>query len=290
LIHFASLIELELDFGEEDVEFADRQDLEDLVNNLLDKVRPLVASFKAGNAIKNGVATVIVGKPNAGKSTLLNALLKEERAIVSDIAGTTRDSLEDEWVLGGIRFRLVDTAGLRDTTDVIEAQGVQRTQAWVKKAQVILYVVDVSEDKPEDIQATLLEMAELDIPLILVLNKVDENQPAINDWEAMGFPTVAISAKFGQGLMDFEQILLDVVGLNQVSNSGTMVTNLRHYEKLKQTQETLEEVLAALKTNLTGDLIAQDLRYALHHLGEITGAISNDDLLKNIFGKFCIGK
>lgn len=290
LIHFASLIELELDFGEEDVEFADRQDLEDLVNKLLDKVRPLVASFKAGNAIKNGVATVIVGKPNAGKSTLLNALLKDERAIVSDIAGTTRDSLEDEWVLGGIRFRLVDTAGLRDTTDVIEAQGVQRTQAWVKKAQVILYVVDVSVDKPEDIQATLLEMTELDIPLILVLNKVDENQPAIQDWEGLGFPTVAISAKSGQGLADFEQLLLEVVGLNQVSNSGTMVTNLRHYEKLKQTQETLEEVLNALKINLTGDLIAQDLRYALHHLGEITGAISNDDLLKNIFGKFCIGK
>lgn len=290
LIHFASLIELELDFGEEDVEFADRQDLEDLVNKLLVKLRPLVASFKAGNAIKNGVATVIVGKPNAGKSTLLNALLKEERAIVSDIAGTTRDSLEDEWVLGGIRFRLVDTAGLRNTTDVIEAQGVQRTQAWVKKAQVILYVVDVNQDSPESLQATLKEMAELEIPLMLILNKVDESMPNISAWEALGFPTVAISAKFGQGLEEFEQKLIDLVGLHQVSNTGTLVTNLRHFEKLKQTQETLEEVLAALKSNLTGDLIAQDLRYALHHLGEITGAISNDDLLKNIFGKFCIGK
>ncbi|MEY3956399.1 MAG: tRNA modification GTPase MnmE, partial [Bacteroidota bacterium] len=151
LIHFASLIELELDeldFGEEDVEFADRQDLEDLVNQLLANIRPLVASFRTGNAVKNGVATVIVGKPNAGKSTLLNALLNEDRAIVSDIAGTTRDSLEDEWTLGGIKFRLVDTAGLRETTDVIEALGVERTQAWVKKAQVVIYMADATSETP----------------------------------------------------------------------------------------------------------------------------------------------
>ena len=289
LIHFASLIELELDFGEEDVEFANRQDLEDLVNQLLANIRPLVASFRTGNAVKNGVATVIVGKPNAGKSTLLNALLNEDRAIVSDIAGTTRDSLEDEWTLGGIKFRLVDTAGLRETTDVIEALGVERTQAWVKKAQVVIYMADATSETPAGFAAGVEALGALEIPVIKLLNKVDQIadlstfQKAIPD-------LIAISAKNRSGLNDLETALLDVIGLDQVSTNGTLVTNLRHYQQLLQTQETLEGVLAALKKGLTGDLIAQDLRYALHHLGEITGQISNDDLLKNIFGKFCIGK
>jgi tRNA modification GTPase len=289
LIHFASLIELELDFGEEDVEFADRKDLEALVNQLLKNIRPLVSSFRAGNAVKNGVATVIVGKPNAGKSTLLNALLNEDRAIVSDIAGTTRDSLEDEWTLGGIKFRLVDTAGLRETSDVIEALGVERTQAWVKKAQVVIYMADATSETPDGIAAGVEALGALEIPVIKLLNKVDQIadlsafQSAIPD-------LIPISAKNRDGLNDLETALLNVVGLDQVSTNGTLVTNLRHYQQLLQTQETLEGVLNALKTGLTGDLIAQDLRYALHHLGEITGQISNDDLLKNIFGKFCIGK
>ena len=287
LIHFASLIELELDFGEEDVEFADRQDLEDLVNQLLANIRPLVASFRTGNAVKNGVATVIVGKPNAGKSTLLNALLNEDRAIVSDIAGTTRDSLEDEWTLGGIKFRLVDTAGLRETTDVIEALGVERTQAWVKKAQVVIYMADATSETPVGFAAGVEALGQLDIPVIKLLNKVDQ----ISSTELAAFEdAIPISAKNRSGLNDLETALLNVVGLDQVSTSGTLVTNLRHYQQLLQTQETLEGVLVALKAGLTGDLIAQDLRYALHHLGEITGQISNDDLLKNIFGKFCIGK
>ncbi|TBH73039.1 tRNA uridine-5-carboxymethylaminomethyl(34) synthesis GTPase MnmE [Aquirufa antheringensis] len=289
LIHFASLIELELDFGEEDVEFADRKDLEALVNQLLKNIRPLVSSFRAGNAVKNGVATVIVGKPNAGKSTLLNALLNEDRAIVSDIAGTTRDSLEDEWTLGGIKFRLVDTAGLRETSDVIEALGVERTQAWVKKAQVVIYMADATSETPDGIAAGVEALGALEIPVIKLLNKVDQIadlsafQSAIPD-------LIPISAKNRDGLNDLETALLNVVGLDQVSTNGTLVTNLRHYQQLLQTQETLEGVLNALKTGLTGDLIAQDLRYALHYLGEITGQISNDDLLKNIFGKFCIGK
>ncbi|TBH70094.1 tRNA uridine-5-carboxymethylaminomethyl(34) synthesis GTPase MnmE [Aquirufa antheringensis] len=289
LIHFASLIELELDFGEEDVEFADRKDLEALVNQLLTNIRPLVSSFRAGNAVKNGVATVIVGKPNAGKSTLLNALLNEDRAIVSDIAGTTRDSLEDEWTLGGIKFRLVDTAGLRETSDVIEALGVERTQAWVKKAQVVIYMADATSETPEGLAAGVEALGALEIPVIKLLNKVDQ----IADPSAFvsAIPDlIAISAKNRAGLKDLETALLNVVGLDQVSTNGTLVTNLRHYQQLLQTQETLEGVLNALKTGLTGDLIAQDLRYALHHLGEITGQISNDDLLKNIFGKFCIGK
>jgi len=289
LIHFASLIELELDFGEEDVEFADRKDLEALVNQLLTNIRPLVSSFRAGNAVKNGVATVIVGKPNAGKSTLLNALLNEDRAIVSDIAGTTRDSLEDEWTLGGIKFRLVDTAGLRETSDVIEALGVERTQAWVKKAQVVIYMADATSETPEGLAVGVEALGALDIPVIKLLNKVDQ----IADPSAFvsAIPDlIAISAKNRDGLNNLETALLNVVGLDQVSTNGTLVTNLRHYQQLLQTQETLEGVLNALQIGLTGDLIAQDLRYALHHLGEITGQISNDDLLKNIFGKFCIGK
>lgn len=289
LIHFASLIELELDFGEEDVEFADRKDLEALVNQLLTNIRPLVSSFRAGNAVKNGVATVIVGKPNAGKSTLLNALLNEDRAIVSDIAGTTRDSLEDEWTLGGIKFRLVDTAGLRETSDVIEALGVERTQAWVKKAQVVIYMADATSETPDGLAAGVEALGALEIPVIKLLNKVDQ----IADPSAFvsAIPDlIAISAKNRAGLNDLETALLNVVGLDQVSTNGTLVTNLRHYQQLLQTQETLEGVLNALQIGLTGDLIAQDLRYALHHLGEITGQISNDDLLKNIFGKFCIGK
>ena len=291
LIQFASLIELELDFGEEDVEFADRKDLEDLVNQLLVAIRPLVDSFRAGNAIKNGVATVIVGKPNAGKSTLLNALLNEERAIVSDIAGTTRDSLEDSWVLGGIKFRLIDTAGLRETEDVIEAMGVERTQAWVKKAQVVIYMADATTETPASIRTGVEALGDLPIPVIQVLNKKDQVSTETLNAIVHEIPSlICLSAKNKDGLVDLEKALLNVVGLDQVSTGGTLVTNLRHYQHLLQTQETLESVLRGLRTGLTGDLIAQDLRYALHDLGEITGQISNDDLLKNIFGKFCIGK
>jgi tRNA modification GTPase len=291
LIHFASLIELELDFGEEDVEFADRKDLEALVVQLLDHVRPLVESFRTGNAIKNGVATVIVGKPNAGKSTLLNALLNEDRAIVSEIAGTTRDSLEDEWTLGGIKFRLVDTAGLRETVDVIEALGVERTQAWVKKAQVVIYMADAMTESVEGLQAGIMALGTLEIPVIQVLNKVDQVSNAVLVAFQEALPDVILmSAKNQVGLPELEKALLNIIGLDQANASGTLVTNIRHYQQLVQTQETLIGVLNALKTGLTGDLIAQDLRHALHHLGEITGQISNDDLLKNIFGKFCIGK
>ena len=291
LIHFASLIELELDFGEEDVEFADRKDLEALVNQLLDHVGPLVESFRTGNAIKNGVATVIVGKPNAGKSTLLNALLNEDRAIVSEIAGTTRDSLEDEWTLGGIKFRLVDTAGLRETVDVIEALGVERTQAWVKKAQVVIYMADAMTETAEGLKAGIMALGTLEIPIIQVLNKVDQVSKAVlAEFKELLPEVILMSAKNHEGLPELEKALLNIMGLDQANASGTLVTNIRHYQQLVQTQDTLIGVLNALKTGLTGDLIAQDLRHALHYLGEITGQISNDDLLKNIFGKFCIGK
>ncbi len=291
LIHFASLIELELDFSEEDVEFADRDDLKALVNQLTDKLDPLISSFKTGNAIKNGVATVIIGKPNAGKSTLLNALLNEEKAIVSDIAGTTRDSLEDEWILGGVRFRLVDTAGLRETSDIIEAIGVERTQAWVKKAQLVLYMADASVESPETVKKALADYADLEVPLILIINKIDlANESDRKQWEGLHENQVLISAKEKINLPALEKLLLDAVGIHNLNHQGTLVTNIRHYQKLLETKETLETVLNALNTGLSGDLVAQDLRHALYHLGEITGQISNDDLLKNIFGKFCIGK
>jgi tRNA modification GTPase len=234
---------------------------------------------------------VIVGKPNAGKSTLLNALLNEERAIVSDIAGTTRDSLEDSWVLAGIKFRLIDTAGLRETEDVIEAMGVERTQAWVKKAQVVIYMADATTETAASIRAGVEDLGDLDIPVIQILNKKDQVAAEASQAIVQELPSlICLSAKNKDGLADLEQALLDAVGLDQVSTGGTLVTNLRHYQHLLQTQETLESVLRGLQTGLTGDLIAQDLRYALHDLGEITGQISNDDLLKNIFGKFCIGK
>jgi tRNA modification GTPase len=250
-----------------------------------------VDSFKTGNAIRNGVATVIVGKPNAGKSTLLNALLNEERAIVSDIAGTTRDSLEDQWTLGGIKFRLVDTAGLRETEDVIEAMGVERTQAWVKKAQVVLYMVDATQESTASLKEALEKLGSLDIPLLLILNKVDQiSAEALATWRSEWPGMIFISAKNKVGLADLEQALLDQVGIHHVSSNATLVTNVRHYQHLFQTQIILLSVLSGLQKGLTGDLIAQELRYALHDLGEITGHISNDDLLKNIFGKFCIGK
>ncbi len=291
LIHFASLIELELDFSEEDVEFADRDDLKALVIQLMERLQPLLDSFKTGNAIKNGVATVIIGKPNAGKSTLLNALLNEEKAIVSDIAGTTRDSLEDEWILGGVRFRLVDTAGLRETIDVIEAIGVERTQAWVKKAQLVLYMADASVESPETLKKALVDYADLEVPLILIINKIDlAKEVDRKKWEGLHENQVLISAKEKINLHELEQLLLDAVGIHNLNHQGTLVTNIRHYQKLLETKETLEMVLNALNTGLSGDLVAQDLRHALYHLGEITGQISNDDLLKNIFGKFCIGK
>ncbi|MEY2793472.1 MAG: tRNA modification GTPase MnmE, partial [Bacteroidota bacterium] len=229
LIHFASLIELELDFSEEDVEFADRDDLKALVIQLMERLQPLLDSFKTGNAIKNGVATVIIGKPNAGKSTLLNALLNEEKAIVSDIAGTTRDSLEDEWILGGVRFRLVDTAGLRETSDVIEAIGVERTQAWVKKAQLVLYMADASVESPETLKKALVDYADLEVPLILIINKIDlAKEVDRKKWEGLHENQVLISAKEKINLHELEQLLLDAVGIHNLNHQGTLVTNIRH--------------------------------------------------------------
>jgi tRNA modification GTPase len=289
LIHFASLIELELDFGEEDVEFAKRDDLRALILRIQSYLLALINSFDQGNVIKNGVPTVIAGKPNAGKSTLLNALLNEERAIVSEIPGTTRDTIEDEMVLGGVNFRFVDTAGLRETKDAIEAIGVERTREKMKKASLILYLFDLSNTTAEEIKEQVAEISQLGIPFISIGNKVDKALPPvpadINDHEL-----IYISASNKTNLTLLKEKILDKVQVKDVKTGDVLVTNLRHYQNLLQTNESLDHVLTGMNTNVTGDFLAMDIRQALHYLGEITGTITTDDLLDNIFSKFCIGK
>jgi tRNA modification GTPase len=289
LIHFASLIELELDFGEEDVEFAHREDLIRLTQAILDFIDPLLASFDQGNVIKNGVPTVIAGKPNAGKSTLLNALLNEERAIVSDIPGTTRDFIEDEIVIDGISFRFIDTAGLRETTDKVEHIGIQRTKERMEKASLILYLFDLSNETPDSIAGQVNDLQNLDARVIKVGNKADiAQQETLQYARENKFVLIAASAK--QNLEQLKKELLRTVLNKEVKSGSLIVTNLRHYEALRQTHEALARVKEGIEAGITGDLVAQDIRQALHYLGELTGAITTDDLLGNIFSKFCIGK
>lgn len=288
LINFASLIELELDFGEEDVEFADRDDLRQLIFRIQTVLIPLIESFELGNVIKNGVPTVIIGKPNAGKSTLLNRLLNEEKAIVSDIAGTTRDVIEDELFIDGIRFRLIDTAGLRKATDTIEAIGVERTKQQMEKASLIVYLFDASEISLSDIEA---QLAEFNAPFLLVGNKVDKlSTEKKAEFDAIYPDIIWISASENQNIEFLKDTLVRKVKTKEVKSGDTVVTNLRHYQHLTQTNEALNNVLEGLSQSITGDFLAQDIRFALHHLGEITGQITTDDLLANIFSKFCIGK
>ncbi len=289
LIHFASLIELELDFGEEDVEFAKRDDLLLLVEKVQSYLTRLIASFDQGNVIKNGIPTVIAGKPNAGKSTLLNALLNEEKAIVSEIPGTTRDVIEDEITLGGITFRFMDTAGLRETQDSIEALGVSRTHERMKIASLILYLFDLSNTTIEEIADEEARLKAIGRPYIKVGNKVDKApKPLIDAISDQDF--VLISASSKTNLETLKKEILSKVNIQEVKQGDVLVTNLRHYQKLSETKEALERVVHGLHTGITGDFIAMDIRQALHFLGEITGQITSDDLLENIFANFCIGK
>ncbi len=290
LIHFASMIELELDFGEEDVEFADRDDLKHLVNQLLSVITALVSSFDLGNVIKNGVPTVIAGKPNTGKSTLLNALLNEEKAIVSDIAGTTRDFIEDEINLEGVVFRFIDTAGLRDTEDKVEAIGVQRTKDKMKQASLIIYMFDLKNDTLTEVNRDINMLENLGIPFIKVGNKLDEAQQELYNEMKKDKNTLFISAINKEGLEALKTKLVETVNLDNFKTGDTVVTNMRHYDNLVQTQNSLNAVLRGLDSNVTGDFLALDIRHALRFLGEITGEITTDDLLANIFSKFCIGK
>lgn len=289
LIHFASLIELELDFGEEDVEFAKRDDLRTLILKIQSYLRSLIDSFDQGNVIKNGVPTVIAGKPNAGKSTLLNVLLNEEKAIVSEIAGTTRDVIEDEIVLGGINFRFIDTAGLRETQDVIEAMGVERTKDRMKKASIIIYLFDLVHTTLEEIHTEERGLKELGIPYIKVGNKIDKADQALAaKLKEENF--IFISASNKTNIQLLKDKLLSHFHINTVRPGDVLVTNLRHYQNLVQTNESLERVLTGMSEGVTGDFLAMDIRQSLHYLGEITGSITTEDLLENIFSRFCIGK
>ena len=282
LIHFASLIELEL-------EFAKRDDLRKLILKIQSYLSSLIQSFDQGNVIKNGVPTVIAGKPNAGKSTLLNLLLNEERAIVSEIAGTTRDVIEDEMILGGINFRFIDTAGLRETQDVIEAIGVERTRDRMRKASVILYLFDLSSATLAEIHQQTEELKHLGIPFIKVGNKIDKADPALlTSLKDQDF--VLISASKHENIQQLKDKLLSFFHVSTVKSGDVLVTSLRHYQNLMQTHQSLDRVLNGMSEGVTGDFLAMDIRQALHYLGEITGAISTDDLLDNIFSKFCIGK
>ncbi len=300
LIHFASMIELELDFGEEDVEFASRDQLKTLVENIQKVIRPLIASFQWGNAIKQGVPTVIAGKPNAGKSTLLNALLNEEKAIVSDIPGTTRDFIEDEITIEGISFRFIDTAGLRETTDTIEAIGVSRTQEKLKQASLVIYMFDLTNSTPAEIEAEQEKLVAMGTPFIAVGNKMDQapeqllqsltTNKRFNGQSQKSFEVVPLCAKDSSHIDALKTRIVKAVALDHISQDQTLVTNLRHYESLKATMEALDDVLTGIANQVTNDLLALDIRTSLHHLGEITGEITTEDLLENIFSKFCIGK
>lgn len=288
LIHFASMIELELDFAEEDVEFANRDQLRNLISRLLSHISVLISSFEVGNVLKNGVPIVIAGKPNVGKSTLLNALLNEERAIVSDIAGTTRDTIEDELNINGIIFRFIDTAGIRETADIIEAKGVERTLARMKQAKLIIYMADALQ-APTELEKQITDLQKLGIPYLALINKADllteEQQKAFTGQEVL-----FLSAKDKVGVEELKTSLLAKVNLHHINTSETLVSNIRHVEALKNTEKALVNVLQNIDNPVTSDFLAMDIKQALHYLGEITGMVTTDDLLENIFSKFCIGK
>ncbi|KQC00087.1 tRNA uridine-5-carboxymethylaminomethyl(34) synthesis GTPase MnmE [Pedobacter sp. Hv1] len=288
LIHFASMIELELDFAEEDVEFANRDQLRALIVRINTVLHRLISSFEMGNVLKNGVPIVIAGKPNVGKSTLLNALLNEERAIVSDIAGTTRDTIEDELNISGIIFRFIDTAGIRDTADIIEAKGVERTLERMKQAKLIIYMVDALQT-PDELQEQLVDLRKIDIPYLALVNKADlftpEQRQAFEQQEVL-----FLSAKENIGVDELKTSLLEKVNLHHINTSETLLSNIRHVEALKNTENALHNVLNNIDNPITSDFLAMDIKQALHYLGEITGTVTTDDLLENIFSKFCIGK
>ena len=291
LIHFGALLELELDFVEEDVEFADRATLKALLQELLSSITQLIQSFALGNVIKEGVPTVIAGKPNAGKSTLLNALLNEEKAIVSPIPGTTRDLVEDEVNLGGIRFRFIDTAGLREgTTDVIETIGIAKTKEQMQQASLIIYVFDLAQESLASIRQATEQLKALNVPFIKVGNKLDAAQSALLQALQQQEDFVLISAAQKQNLDQLEARILELMHLDQLEATDTIVVNARHHESLTKSKTALTEVLQGIEQRLSNELLMVDIHKALHYLGEITGEITTEDLLDDLFAKFCIGK
>lgn len=287
LINFASLLELELDFGEEDVEFAERTELLKLVLEVKNVVSELVDSFKMGNVFKNGVYTVIAGRPNAGKSTLLNVLLNEDRAIVSDVAGTTRDTIEEQLNINGLIFRLVDTAGIREASDQVEQLGVARTLESVKRSSVLVYVYDATLPQQE-VASDLEKLAYSPMATLVIANKTD----LLTDLNSIPERHLKICAKLQSDLaiIQIKEALFNLAMLDNVVKDDIVISNLRHVEALRRTLEALNQVIKGLENGLTGDLLAFELRQALHYLGIITGEVTTDDLLENIFRNFCIGK
>ena len=294
LLNFASLIELELDFAEEDVEFADRTQFQELVTRITKVLKRLIDSFATGNVIKNGIPVAIVGEPNVGKSTLLNALLNEERAIVSDIAGTTRDTIEDELTIGGIGFRFIDTAGIRETVDVIEGLGIKKTFEKIGQAQVVMYLFDATQNT--DTNLVLIEIEKIKNqfplkPLVIIVNKVDQlTESQIVTLQSKIPDLHLLSAKKNIGVDALKAKMLDFVNTGALRNDETIVTNSRHYDALLKALEEIEKVQYGINTDLPSDLMAIDIKQALYHFGEITGQVTNDELLGNIFANFCIGK
>ena len=295
LLNFASLIELELDFSEEDVEFADRKQFEDLLTRIIKVLKHLIDSFSTGNVIKNGIPISIIGAPNVGKSTLLNALLNEDKAIVSDIAGTTRDAIEDEITIEGIKFRFIDTAGIRTTDDTIESIGIKKTFEKITQSQVVLYLLDASKVTTNTIQIFNTDIRKIqeqypDKQLIVVANKMDQANQEFIETSFVYSHTLFTSAKSGLGIDNLKAKLLEFVNTGALRNNDTIITNSRHYDSLLKALADVQKVQQGMDANLSGDLLAIDIRQALYHLGEITGEITSDDLLGNIFANFCIGK
>ena len=290
LLHFSSMIELELDFSQEDVEFAERSEFKKLTVKIQTELEKLIDSFKSGNVLKNGISVAIAGKPNAGKSSLLNTLLNEDKAIVSDIPGTTRDSIEDSLVIDGINFRFTDTAGLRETEDIIESKGIEKTKEKINNARILIYLFDSNDTTFNEINSDMKSFKREDLSVLLVRNKVDlknTNQNLINQLEK--FEIIEISANNIDSVSSLKKRLVNEINvLNPYTD--TVISNSRHYEALMKALKAIEEVNMGLKSDISGDLLSVDIRKSIEHLAEITGEITNDDVLGNIFANFCIGK
>ena len=285
---------MELDFSEEDVEFADRTQFRELIAKIQKSIKQLLSSFALGNVLKNGVPVAIVGEPNVGKSTLLNRLLNEDRAIVSDIAGTTRDVIEDEINIKGVNFRFIDTAGIRETEDTIESLGIEKTFEKMDQARIVMYLLDAqSTDQAEiqNIHDDFRSKHETDKALMIVINKMDLSALDLKQFpEELAKHLYPISAKENQNIDDLRNRLHELIHLGEISTSDVIISNNRHYDALNRANDSLEQVNWSMDNQVSSDLMAIDIQTALHALGEITGQITNDDLLGNIFGKFCIGK
>ena len=290
LLHFSSMIELELDFSQEDVEFAERDEFKKLTNKIKSELKVLIDSFQSGNVLKNGISVAIAGKPNAGKSSLLNTLLNEDKAIVSEIPGTTRDSIEDSLIIDGINFRFIDTAGLRETEDIIESKGIERTKEKIKKAKILLYLFDINDTNIDEIKSKTDSFKRKDLSILLVRNKIDlkiENKNLLNNLK--NSEIIEISATDSESVSKLKKRLVDEVDiLNPYTD--VIISNSRHYEALIKALKAIEEVNKGLKENISGDLLSVDIRRSIEYLAEITGEITNDDVLGNIFANFCIGK